>query len=427
VRREEKLKKTMLPEKESKPFGGLLPAEYWEHSIRDVAASALGVTLSRAEEDGLLLPGIGDCIPIRSARAGMVTSLQALGLPKKARVGVPLYSCPVVFKAVKAAGFEITFIDIDPNSYCMSVEDLAKKRMMVDAVIPIHMFGNLCDMPRIMEAAGGRPVIEDCAQSIGSSIGGRCAGTFGNVGVFSFRLGKYLSIGEGGALYVKDQALRSRILESVERMQPIPLGAEFKHIGESYLRALLRSRPLYGLLGYGLWNKYNSRVEYTDKTPIVMGKMFKSDVIVMKRRLKGLDGAIQRQRENSHYYSSLLEVAPCKITDEEKDTFINRYLYVISFPSSRHRDHAAMSLFKQQIGTLKPYGDIAQVAYRHYGYKGDCPSAEKAADTLLAVPVHHGLRRSDITRIARNVNEAWVDAQRTLNIEDPIPEKKLGS
>ena len=87
------------------------------------------------------------------------------------------------------------------------------------------MFGNVCDMPALREAAPGKPFIEDCAQALGSRLDGRLAGSFGEIAVFSFRSGKYLSVGEGGAVYCSDTDLESRLSELDRRTScPKPHG-----------------------------------------------------------------------------------------------------------------------------------------------------------------------------------------------------------
>jgi dTDP-4-amino-4,6-dideoxygalactose transaminase len=90
---------------------------------------------------------------------------------------------------------------VEPETYCLSAGDLSAKRSQIDAVIAVHMFGNLCDMPSLQEAAEGKPIIEDCAQSLGSKLDGRPAGSFGTIAAFSFRSGKYLSAGEGRSVF----------------------------------------------------------------------------------------------------------------------------------------------------------------------------------------------------------------------------------
>ena len=193
----------------------LLPSEYWEYGLADAAVGMLDALLGRVPDPFIAIPGLGDCIPTRSARSAIMAAIEALELPKEGRIGVPLYCCPAVFKAVVAAGRRLRFVDVDPATCCMSTEDVARKIDDLDAIIGVHMFGNLCDIPGLVMVAGGKPVIEDCAQAIGSLLGGSPAGSFGAVSVFSFRSGKYLSVGEGGAVYAPDEALRSHIAEIV--------------------------------------------------------------------------------------------------------------------------------------------------------------------------------------------------------------------
>ena len=166
----------------------LLPSELWDFGAVD-SVRGFATALAPGRQDGLqaiTIPTLGQCIPIRTARAAIAVALKALGMTDGARIGVPLYCCPVVFKAVKAAGCETRFIDVDPETYCLSTTDFAAKRSELDAVIAVHMFGNLCDVDRMRKAAPGVPVIEDCAQGLGSRLDGRPAGSLGEVAAFSF-------------------------------------------------------------------------------------------------------------------------------------------------------------------------------------------------------------------------------------------------
>jgi perosamine synthetase len=389
-----------------------LPAELWQHRLSDVLAGAFGLIGANRNEEELEVPGVGASVPIRSARAAIAVALCALGLPKGARIGVPLYSCPAVFKAVKAAGFEMTFVDVDRRTFCMSAKDLRSKRSKIDAIVAIHMFGHMCDMPKILETANGLPIIEDCAQALGSCLEGKHAGTYGRIAAFSFRLGKYISAGEGGALFTKDEKLLERIRGQIKHFDSVSLAAEVKHIGISYTRAMLRSKPLYGLIGQRLWKAYNARVDYVDKTPVVIGRMFKSDIVITRRRLGALKEAMRRQRDSSDYYLSSLKLPSGMLFVENKSEFANRYLFPVALPSQRYRDFISEYLSSRRIGSLKPYADIAEIALRYYGYAGDCPMAEKAAASLLAIPVHHALMESERKRIVEIVNAAWDEACR---------------
>ena len=389
---------------------GLLPAELWDYKFRDIfhgLAAALGPLRANRMVD---IPGLGHCIPTRSARAGLITAIRALNLPPGARIGVPLYCCPVVFKAIKAAGCIACFIDVDYSTYCMSAEDLFAKRSQLDAVIAVHMFGNLCNMTSFQEVAQDIPIIEDCAQSLGSKFDGRVAGSFGTISAFSFRSGKYLSVGEGGALFSRHSEILSRLSQLISEM-PVPDRAdECMHVAKTYIRSMLRSKPLYGVVGYPLWNLYNKKVDYTAKTPVVLSQSYRSDLAIAINRLALLDSAIERQRTNADFYSRALKLDASMLCSEKPGTFYNRFLYPITFPSSEHRDLIAAYLFRQQIDTSKPYQDIPEVAATHYGYKGDCPVAEQIAKRVLVIPSYYSLKKRDVERIAQRLNEGWTEA-----------------
>jgi perosamine synthetase len=387
----------------------LLPTEWFEFGLGDVS-HGLAAALTRKEPNRpLSLPGLGSCIPVRSARTGIVIALKALRLPAGARIGVPLYCCPVVFKAIKMAGCTARFIDIEADTYCLSPEDLMAKRSDVDAVIAVHMFGNLCDMNKLYEAAGSKPIIEDCAQSLGSRLDGRMTGSLGTIGVFSFRSGKYLSVGEGGALFSIDPHIHSRMSQLVDEMPTPNRMEECVHVAETFLRTKLRSKPLYGLVGYHLWEVYNKKVDFTKKSPLVLGRIYKADLATTRNRFQYLDSVIERQRSHADLYSQSLKLDPDMLCIEKPGRFYNRYLYPIIFSSPEHRDFVAAYLRRGGIDSSQPYKDVADGAAEYYGYTGDCPVSERVAKNILVFPSYAALREKDVLRIAKSVNEAWTE------------------
>jgi dTDP-4-amino-4,6-dideoxygalactose transaminase len=291
----------------------------------------------------------------------------------------------------------------------MSANDLSAKIAQLDAVIAVHMFGNMCDMPKLIETAQGKPIIEDCAQSIGSKLNGRPSGSFGSIAVFSFRSGKYLSVGEGGALFSSDKDLYSKLCRIKDEIAFPGVLDECKHVVKTFLRSTLRRRPFYGLIGYPLWQVYNKRVNYTEKTPIVLGRMFCADIAASLRRFPRLDAAIAEHRVNAEFYSKALKLDPGMLSGETPGAFYNRYLYPIMFPALEHRDRMAEYLHRKKIGSMRPYRDIAEVAAAHYGYEGDCPAAEEIAKRVLVIPSYHTLKRKELERIAMCVNDGWTE------------------
>jgi perosamine synthetase len=385
----------------------LLPTEYWEYSLLDGFKALASALVSKRSTRSVQLPGLGACIPTRSGRAGIVAAIRALDLPSGSGVGVPLYCCPVVFKAIKTAGYIPRFIDIEPETYCMSPGDLAAKASKIAAVIAVHMFGNVCRMSDLKNAAQGKPIIEDCAQSIGSRFEGNMTGSLGSIGVFSFRSGKYLSVGEGGALYTDNQDMYSRLSQMVSEM-PVPkLSEECTHVAATYLRSILRRRPLYGVIGRQLWSFYNKKVDYSAKSPLILNQTYKSDLSITARRLRWLTSAIEQQRENADFYFHNMKMDPQMLCSEKPGSYYNRYLFPIVFRSSDQRDLMANYLFNRGIGAIKPYCDIADVAAGYYGYKGDCPKAEEIARCVVAIPSSYSLKARDLWRVVKSVNAGW--------------------
>ena len=389
----------------------LIPTEHWDYGARD-AIHGLRVALSFWRPDSsqqLLLPDAGPGLAIRSGRAALVLALKALALPPGSVIGVPLYCCPVVFKAIKVAGHRPCFIDVDPETYCLSAADLAAKNSKLDAVIAVHMFGNVCDMPTLRKSAPGKPFIEDCAQALGSRLYRKTAGSFSEIAIFSFRSGKYLSVGEGGAIYSNNARLKSE-LSTLTAALPGPRRTdEVAHVAATFLRSSLRRRPLWGLIGNGLWSAYSRNVSHTNQSPIVMGKIYQSDHDMAIRRLRFLQSCIEKQRSNADYYSRNLIVDSEVICSETPGAFFNRLQFPLLSPTSADCGRLTGHLLKNQISTARPYSDIAAIAAKDYGYSGDCPQAESIAGRVFVIPCNYALKTSDIERIVGCVNRAWAE------------------
>jgi dTDP-4-amino-4,6-dideoxygalactose transaminase len=264
-------------------------------------------------------------------------------------------------------------------------------------------------MPKILDAMDGKPVIEDCAQSLGSQLNGRVSGSFGNISFFSFRSGKYLSVGEGGALFSENKDLGARISELTKGL-PVPTRAgEIRHVFTTYLRSKLRSRPWWGLAGSRIWAVYNKRTEFADKSPLIQGRIFASDLGTVRRRMPHLDSMIALQRAHAEYFGQTLQLASSMLCRETPRAFYNRFMYPIIFQSAEQRDAVATYLQSHGVGSSRPYEEVITGAAKHYGYKGDCPSAEGTLRRALVIPSFYTLKSKDIEHISHCVNQGWAE------------------
>ncbi len=385
----------------------LIPTEAWEYNLVDVI-TATSILLKKRDENKLLqINGVGKCYPVRSGRVGILIALKALSLRPFSKIGVPLYCCPVVFKAIKMAGHMPVFVDVDKDNYCLSIDDLSSKASALDALIAVHMFGQTCNIYDILQIMRDKPVIEDAAQSLGSLINGKLTGTFGQLGVFSFRSGKYLTSGEGGAIFCQDEYLGQKISTLIKEMEIPDIKSELAHVFETYLRTKLRSKPLWGLLGTKIWKIYNRKISFIDKSPIFSGQAYTSDLKITEKRMTRLNQMINKQRENADFYLNNLIIPKDMFCLEPPNRYYNRFMFPIKFNSEERCQYISDLLQENNISTSRPYLDVIEGSYMHYNYQRNCPVAERLLKTTLIIPVHYRLHQSELAKIADILNAGW--------------------
>lgn len=354
-----------------------------------------------------MLPPIGHVTMVNTGRAALVLAIKALGLPMGAKIGVPLFCCPVVFEAITVAGCVPCFLDVDPTTFCLSPEDLRRKRPTIEALVAVHMFGNACAVPDLRSELLGIPIIEDCAQAIGSRLGDKALGSFGDIAFFSFRSGKYVSAGEGGALFAADAPLRAVLSRLVLTLPNHRRADELAHVLKVYTKSRLRGVPLYGLIGRRLWAIHNSQGKDDDRSSIRASRIYSTDLSTIQKRLLQLASAISRQRQNAAYYERSLEMPSEMLCKEKPGAFYNRYLFPVTLPSRTSRDAMHSHLLRNGVDTMKYLDGVVETAKANYAYRGDCPVSESLSTRVLVIPSYHTLDDEAITRICLCTNESW--------------------
>jgi perosamine synthetase len=148
-----------------------------------------------------------------SCTGALHLALLALGIGAGDEVLVPETTWVATASAVTYVGATPVFVDIDAETWCMSVSDMEQKiTKRSRAIIPVHLYGYAADMTPIMDLARSRNlfVVEDAAPAIGTLVSGKPAGSFGDFGCFSFQGAKMLVTGEGGMLVSSDDDLMKR-------------------------------------------------------------------------------------------------------------------------------------------------------------------------------------------------------------------------
>lgn len=153
--------------------------------------------------------------------------LAALNIGPGDEVIVPALTFISTATAVSYTGATPVFVDVDPDTWCMSAETAAPAiTERTRAIIPVHLFGHPADMDPLLALAAKHNllVIEDAAEAHGATYRGRRVGSLGHAAMFSFMGNKIITTGEGGIIVTSDQALAERciFLENHARMPENP-------------------------------------------------------------------------------------------------------------------------------------------------------------------------------------------------------------
>jgi dTDP-4-amino-4,6-dideoxygalactose transaminase len=155
---------------------------------------------------------IKHALAVSSGSAALQTALSALGVGPGQEVIVPAYMWVAVIAAVVNLGAIPVLADINETFTLDSADVERRITPRTTGIIAVHMSGAPADAPALLQIARKRRLflLEDCAQCAGGSIGGKKAGSFGDMGIFSFQMNKNMSSGEGGAVVTNNARLYQR-------------------------------------------------------------------------------------------------------------------------------------------------------------------------------------------------------------------------
>lgn len=385
----------------------LIPRYNWDYGIREfIRATLASFNSSNHREDTIEKIFGQNPILTNSGRTSLYAILKSLDLPLNAGVGVPLFCCPVVFDVIKKAGFDPIFLDINLDDFNLSTSDLIKKRSSLSALIVVHMFGHPVDIDSIRNIAGKIPIIEDCAQSLFSKYKGKYTGFLTNASFFSFRIGKYISAGEGSAIFCKNPILRERINRFVEDLKKPNLFQELIHCTSTAVKSALYKRPWYGLIGYPIGRQLDKKLNLTAKSGLRLRGIAKCNLKIICDRFENFTTRIQRQRNNAQYFINNIKLKKIFLPYEKQECMSNYYQFAIRFNSQVDRDKMANYLLKNGIDSPKYLNEVIDIVKEQYEYKGDCLNSEKASKTVLVIPNYYTLLSHDVEYITKTINDS---------------------
>ena len=353
-------------------------------------------------------------VAVNSATSALHISCLALGVEEDDIV----WTSPISFVASSNCaiycGAKVDFVDIDKDSYNMSVEKLEKKlelakknNQLPKVVIPVHLSGQSCDMKKIhiLSKKYGFKIIEDASHAIGASYLGNKVGCckYSDITVFSFHPVKIITSGEGGACTTNDKNIANLL-------------ARFRSHG------ITRHEVEMDQKSHGPWyyQQINLGFNY---------RMTDIQAALGLNQLKRLDKFISKRHEIAARYNSAFRNVNILTPKQEEYNYSSYHLYIIRLRTSMPKLDK-LSLFKM----MRKNGILVNLhyipIYKHPYYKKigyndlDFPESEKYYEEAISIPIHTLLKKSEQDYVIQNILR-FIGKQKSLiiNVEN---KKQIG-
>lgn len=310
------------------------------------------------------------CVGCGNGLDALMLSLKALGVGAGDEVIVPSNTYIATALAVTYVGATPVFVEPEINTFLIDPSLIeAKINEKTKAIMPVHLYGQACDMDAIMSIAKkhGLYVVEDCAQAHGAMYKGKRVGSFGDAAGFSFYPGKNLgALGDAGAAVTNNKELADKIRALGN------YGSDYKY--------------------HHIYKGNNSRLD-------------EMQAAFLSAKLPHLDKMNEERRRIADMYTSGIN-NPKVVTPIVKDDCVPVWhIYGIR---CKERDALEKYLNKKGIGTNKhyPIPMHMQDCYKDLGIKpGKLPIAEEISATELSLPMYYGITDEQVRYVIDAINE----------------------
>ncbi len=359
------------------PFASFIPME---REINDELRNAFERVFSRSWYiDGLEdeafekafaeYCGTRYCVGVGNGLDALMLILKAMGIGEGDEVIVPSNTYIASALAVTYVGALPVFVEPRLETFNLDPDRIEEKiNEKTKAIMPVHLYGQVCDMDPIMEIAGryGLKVIEDSAQAHGATYKGKKAGSFGDASGFSFYPGKNLgALGDAGAVVTDDEELYRKVKALGN------YGSDYKY--------------------HHIYKGHNSRLD-------------EIQAAFLLAKLPILEKMNADRRRIADIYLQCIKSEFVKLPVVPEEMIPVWHIFGIR---SNRRDALEKWLNDHEIGTNKhyPIPMHLQEAYKDLGFsKGDFPIAEEISTTELSIPMYYGMTDDEINYVIDTIN-----------------------
>lgn len=328
----------------------------------------LGEQVDLFEKSYAALHGLKHCISVGNGTDSLFIIMKSLGIKSGDEVITVCNSWISSSETISLTGAKPIFVDIDSETLSMKTEKLKKAiSSRTKAIMPVHLFGNPCDMDFIIDFAkeNNLHVIEDCAQAHLAKYKNQLVGTFGIASSFSFFPGKNLgAYGDAGAILTNDDDLANKCRMFARH------GAIVKH-----------NHIIEGI---------NSRLDNIQAA-------------ILNVKIKYIKDWTKSRRNAANLYLKYLENCPVKPLSVTESSLSSYHLFVIQCD---FRDKLMSFLKKQGISCAIHYPTIIplQKAYSTFNYsKKDFPVGSRMQDRILSLPIFPEITEKEIIYIVEQI------------------------
>jgi len=300
-------------------------------------------------------------IAVNSGTSALQASLYALNVKKGDEVIIPSFTFVATANAVVSTGAKPVFVDILKDNYTMDPDDLQKKiTKRTRAIILVHLYGNVSHIERFSEIAKkyNLPIIEDSAQSLGSTYKGKHAGTFFEMGCYSMYPTKVMTSGEGGIIVTNNKKLRDKLL-------------------------MIRN--------HGMVHGYDTRIFGLNL------RLPEINAAIAAVQIKKLPHFLKSRKKNAELLSKLLSDSKVILPYQRKDENVNWYLYTIA---TEKRDKLLKKLNEKGIGATSYYR-VPVHKTPFYKLKTKLPITDWAASHVISLPIHPNVTQKNLEFTAK--------------------------
>lgn len=356
-----------------------------DKKVLEVLSSAqyiMGENVKEFEKEISEYLGIKHSISVGNGTDALVIALKALGIGEGDEVITTPFTFFATAESISFVGATPVFVDVDINTYNIDPAKIEERiTEKTKAIMPVHIFGQPCDMDSINEIAKKHnlKVIEDACQAIGSEYKGQKIGTLSDIACFSFFPTKNLGCaGDGGMIVTNDDELAT-ICRALKTHGSGVNGQKayniINNIEEDTAEDNATDNTVYNPLKY-----YNYLIGQNSRLDEIQAA-------ILRVKLRKLDDWNDSRREHARFYNEQLKDTELVTPFEAKNVKHIYHLYILQ---SENRTELINYLKEKGIATgiYYPIPLHLQKAYKFLGYKeGDLPNAEYLSHRTFAIPM----------------------------------------